>query len=107
MYDEINGSATLAENLAFVTNQVPIVIPMLFFFIFLFITITGYTTQKAKTGRGSFPMWVATAQFINSILSFLLLLIPSMTNITIIIINVTIFLVFAMWFLFSRDVENY
>ena len=77
-------------------------IRMFLFSIWIIFAMGSYFLQKRHTGMGDFPMSIAIAGFVTSIIAILLKLIPGMLDLLTLAVVLIVSVISVLWFLFSH-----
>ena len=93
----------LDEALAGVSQSVPIFTPMVLFFVFCIVFITGYKRQRETTGFADAPLWGTIAGVVTSMVALTMSLKSGLIQIEILLLVVTTTIGFAVWLFSSRD----
>ena len=100
---DVNTTEGLHKLLVYVSDVVPIFVPMMLFSFFLIFTLGIYFSQMRLRGRGNFFVAVAVGSYITTLLAFAMSLIEGLISREIILIVLTITGIVTMLLLVFRD----
>lgn len=95
-FTETGGLETIMQE---GVRQVPILMPLILFMIYIVIAGLGYYAQEKRTGAGNLPMWCAISGLITTAGAFMLFLVDNLVNIEVIVICLIVTIISAFWFL--------
>lgn len=98
-----NSTAGLEQLVIYEAGQIPILVPLMLFFIYISILAGGYFSQQRRLGKGSFPMWSAIAGYVTTSGAMVLFMIQGIINLETLVILFIITIACTMWFLLTRD----
>lgn len=100
--DDANVTS-LAGLLSYVSDAVPIFVPMLLFTIYVISGLASYFSQQRLTGEGDLFASLASAGLLTFVVSIIMSLIPNFINITYVIICLVVAIVGGIIYFFSQD----
>ena len=101
---DYNMSAGLQVPFVYVNDVTGgLFIKLLLVSIWLIFSIGSYFIQKRSVGTGDFPMSLAVAGFVTSVIAILLRLIPNLVDGLSLAIVIIVTGISILYFLFSRD----
>lgn len=99
-----NGSG-IESVVIWTSQQVPILFPLILFFIFITIAGLGYFSLERRKGYGNLPMWLAISGLITTTGAFILYLYENLINLEVVIICMLITFISAVFFILSSNKE--
>ena len=99
---QFNGTG-VDEILVEATSAVPIFTPMLLFFIFGVVFVTGYRKQSLATGTGDAPVWATIAGIATSFVALIMSSRPGLIDTLTLTITIVITIFMGIWLFSSRD----
>jgi hypothetical protein len=103
LYDTPNLTSGIDDALVDVATSVPILIPLLLFFVFTIVLMGGMNRQKARTGSADMPMWASIASLSTLTIALGLTLTEGLIDLTTLAIVVVITVLSGLWLFLSRN----
>lgn len=100
----MNGTG-VDEVLVDVSTSVSAFVPMLLFFVFFVVAITGYRKQKITSGYGDAALWSTLGGVVASMVALILSTKEGLINLTTLVITIVITIFCAIWLFSSKDKE--
>jgi len=102
----IPNSTDPMNYLVQLSTQVPILMPLLLFLIWLVVLGAGYFSQERRTGRGNITMWAAISGYMSTTIAFILFLIPGLISLEVVVIFVIISILSTIGFFFNSKNQD-
>jgi uncharacterized membrane protein YjjP (DUF1212 family) len=83
-------------------TAVPSFTPLLLFFIFMLVFLTGTARQKARTGNADFPQWSVVASISTLMASLVLSTISGLIQTDYLVIVVVVTILSGVWFFLDQ-----
>ena len=104
LYDMPNFTGSgIDEAFVDISTSVSAFAPMLLFFIFMVVMITGYRKQKSSTGFGDAPLWATLAGIVTTMSALLLTTVSGIVSLPTLVITIVITISCGLWLFMSKD----
>lgn len=99
----ITNETQLDRILVNMSSNIPILFPMLLFFIFIVIALAGAFSNQRRSGYTNIPMWFSISGLVTTTSAFILFLVDGLINLATLGTCVALTMAFVLWFFFSGD----
>lgn len=99
----INFTTGADKLLLYVSQEVPILMPMFFTFVFMVIMLGGFFNEQRRRGEGSIAQWSAIAGYITLLLAIFISLSEGLVSPTILGSILAVSLISTVWFMMSKN----
>jgi hypothetical protein len=103
LYNFSMNETDLTQIVINTSQASPVFMNGLIFFIWMTVTLIGYSVEKSKTGRGNIFQWLTLAGFFCVLFSFILFVINGIISLETLSIEVILFMIFALIFMFTEN----
>jgi hypothetical protein len=92
---DMNQSGGLEQILIYVVNNIPLLPNLILFFIFLIISIGGYSIESKRREGANILVWFAIASYMVSVLSLVLFLTDGIINLYVVVLTIVLSIIFT------------
>jgi len=102
LYDLPNATSGIDAMVVQTLTSVPSFTPLLLFFVFFLVFLTGTARQKARTGNADFPQWSVVASISTLMVALILSTITGLIQLDYLVIVVVVTIFSGVWFFLDQ-----
>lgn len=102
LYDLPNATSGIDAIVVQTLTSVPSFTPLLLFFVFFLVFLTGTARQKARTGNADFPQWSVVASISTLMVALILSTITGLIQLDYLVIVVVVTIFSGVWFFLDQ-----